>query len=106
MLGSAAPIEFDEAAIRDTLRRPGVLADLSAAQDSPESTEDGWAELIADLVLARGTDVDVIARTGPLVTDDRPLTEYFLLRRLFGPPSAPMGPDTIVELRRAALEPR
>ncbi len=99
MLGSADAMAFDEASMRGVLRRPGVLDNISSAFDSPATTEDAWVRLIGGLVLASGDKVASIAGAGPLITDDRPLTEYFLLRRLLGPPSEPMRPDTIAGLR-------
>ena len=47
MLGSAAPIAFDEANIRAVLARPGVLEDISSAYDSPATTVDEWVDVIA-----------------------------------------------------------
>ena len=35
-------------------------------------------------------EVAAFAGTAPLILDDRPVTEYFLLRRLFGTSSPPM----------------
>jgi spermidine synthase len=84
MLGSSSPIGFDEADIRSILARPGVLADISSAYDSPATTVDDWIAVIRRQLWATGDGVDALAGTGPLVTDDRPLPEYFLLRRLFG----------------------
>ena len=42
MLGSDQPIAFDHEAIRTILMRPGILADISSAYDSPTDTIDGW----------------------------------------------------------------
>ena len=49
-LGSMTPIELTDAGIRDVLERPGVLEDISSAYDSPETTLEGWAALIPELV--------------------------------------------------------
>ena len=38
------------------------------------------------------------AGPGPLITDDRPLPEYFYLRRAFGPPAARIGPNQLRSL--------
>ena len=83
LMGSMAPIELTEEGIRSVLERPGVLEDISTAYDSPESTVEGWAELIPSLVRLSGDEVRAAAGEGPLITDDRPLPEYFLLRRLY-----------------------
>jgi hypothetical protein len=86
-LGSESPIRFDDEAVRAVLARPGVLADMSSAYDSPETTANGWARRIPELIRLDGPDeVRAAAGEGPLITDDRPLPEYFLLRRLVGGP--------------------
>ncbi len=84
MLGSASPIAFDEANIREVLARPGVLEDISAAYDSPARTVDDWVGVIARQTWLTGAEVGAEAGPGPLITDDRPRPEYFLLRRLLG----------------------
>jgi spermidine synthase len=87
MLGSEEPITFDSAAIHQVLSRPGIVKDLSSAYDSPQHDLDGWAALIPNLVWIQGDQVAKFAGKGPLVTDDHPLPEYFLLRTLYGPKS-------------------
>ena len=84
MLGSSAPISFDEANVRAILGRPGVLADISSAYDSPAKTVDAWVDVITRMTWMQGDAVTAFARRGRLITDDRPRPEYFLLRRLFG----------------------
>jgi spermidine synthase len=82
-LGSEAPIDLTDENIREVLARPGVVEDISSAFDSPESTEEGWARLIPELLTVPSDRIASTAGPGPLITDDRPLPEYFLLRRLF-----------------------
>jgi hypothetical protein len=101
MFGSAIQIRFDMSSIRIVLARPGVLEDLAAVDDSPASTVDAWVSLIPHLMWISGADVSHFAGAGPLITDDRPLTEYFLLRRLIGSKSPPMTEENL----RAALNP-
>ena len=84
MLGSSAPITFPEADIRAVLSRPGVLADLSSAFDAPAKTVDDWVSVIARQTWLTEAAVGAYAGPGPIITDDRPRPEYFLLRRLFG----------------------
>jgi hypothetical protein len=84
MLGSEAPVAFAESDIRAVLARPGVLADISSAFDSPASTIDDWVAVINRQRWLIDDGVRVAAGAGPLVTDDRPRSEYFLLRRLYG----------------------
>ncbi len=95
MFGSTEPIGFGDAEIRDVLARPGVLDDLATAPDSPVESVDDWADLIPTLVIASGADVDSVVGPGDLITDDRPLTEYFLLRRMADPAAVPMASETI-----------
>jgi hypothetical protein len=83
MLGSDEPLTWDESAMRSVLGRPGVLEDISSAYDSPVHTEDAWISLIEQLRWIDDAQVDAFAGSGPLVTDDQPMPEYFLLRRVF-----------------------
>jgi predicted membrane-bound spermidine synthase len=82
-LGSDQPLAFNDAATREILSRPGVLEDISSAFDSRETTIDGWAAKIPALVGMTDDEVSAFTGDGPLITDDRPLPEYFLLRRMF-----------------------
>jgi spermidine synthase len=84
VLGSEQPVSFDQDDIRAILSRPGVLEDISGAYDSPASTIDGWVSQIAELTWISGVEVSAFIGDGPEVTDDRPLSEYFLIRRIIG----------------------
>jgi spermidine synthase len=95
MLGSEEPIAFDDDAIRSVLRRPGVLPDISSAYDSRETTEAGWVTKIRSAIWLSGGAVAAFAGGGPLITDDRPLPEYFFLRRMYGPLAVPMTQATL-----------
>lgn len=95
MLGSALPISFDQASVRAMLSRPGVLRDISSMSDSPETSLDGWCARIPALVLLSGPEVGKFAGSGPLVTDDRPLPEYDILRHAFNPPSPHLEPGAV-----------
>ena len=81
MLGSTQPIALDPTAAASVLERPGVLDDISAAYDSPAATVDDWIDRdpTASTWLA-GDAVRTYAGAGPLITDDEPRPEYFLLR--------------------------
>lgn len=87
LLGSAQPITLEAADVRAVLARPGVVADLSSAYDSPVTTAAAWTQEILSLVRLTGPGVERFAGPGPLVTDDQPRPEYFLLRSMFGAPS-------------------
>ena len=98
MLGSDQPITFDDATMRSVLERPGVLEDVSTAYDSPEKTVDGWVRRIHSLVWLEGQAVRNFAGTGLMITDDHPLPEYFLLRRMYGPPSPLVNPGLLQQV--------
>jgi spermidine synthase len=80
MLGCRNPIQFEEPNIRSVLSRRDVVDDISSAYDSPAHDSATWEALIPKLVRLAGDDVSRFAGSGPLITDDRPLPEYFLLR--------------------------
>jgi hypothetical protein len=102
MLGSALPVWLDPADSRTVLARPGVLADLSSAYDAPVDTVDAWVDLLAELTWLSGDAVRTFVGNGPLVTDDRPLPEYFLLRRLLDADPPPATDDLLRGLAPAA----
>ena len=97
VLGSAEPIDFEPDAIREILARPGVLEDLSAPYDSPTDTVEGWVAQIAGMTWISGDDVTAFVGEGPEVTDDRPLSEYFLIRRMLGDGTPRAIPSTLRE---------
>jgi len=98
LIGSDQPLAFTDANIRGVLERPGILEDISTAYDSPARTIDAWAAKIPSLVWVQGDDVERVVGPGPLITDDHPLPEYFLLRRLFGSTSPRLSPAALQHL--------
>lgn len=100
MMGSEAPMAFDEATTREVLGRPGVLADISSAYDSPATTIDAWIAEIDRLRWISDAEVDAFAGPGPLITDDRPIPEYFLLRRVLDPTMPQADPGLLLRLTR------
>lgn len=102
MLGSDEPISLTAEGIRSVLSRPGVVADLNSAPDSPPNvkTLDQWqAKVLADRWLDDAGS-RAFAGDGPIITDDRPFTEYDLLRLLTSGSGA--GGVTRAELLRIA----
>ena len=95
LLGSDEPVTFEPDAIRAVLARPGVLDDISSQFDSPTSTVEGWVAKIAELTWISGAEVTAFVGDGPEVTDDRPLSEYFLIRRIMGDGSQPAKPSNL-----------
>jgi hypothetical protein len=99
MLGSDEPLTFDEANMRDVLSRPGILEDISSAFDSRIHTADEWVTRIGQLRWIDDGQIDAFVGPGPLITDDRPIPEYFLLRKLFTD-SQPASPSLVLDLTR------
>jgi spermidine synthase len=102
ILGSEQPMQLTDEGILEALRRPNVIEDLSSAYDSPVTDEAGWLQAIKSLVWLQGDDVARFAGDGPLITDDRPMPEYFLLRQLFGPSSPGVSPALLRQLASAS----
>jgi spermidine synthase len=95
MLGSSRSVSFQPGGIASILGRAGVVENLSTAFDSPVHDSAAWSALIPSLVFATGNAVRAGAGPGPIITDDHPRTEYFLLRRLAGPIDLPMSRGTL-----------
>jgi spermidine synthase len=98
MMGSDQPMVFDDATTREVLGRPGILADISSAYDSQVKTIDAWVARIDSLRWIADDQVDAFVGPGPLITDDHPLPEYFLLRRLFNQNAPYAGPGLLQSL--------
>jgi spermidine synthase len=95
MLGSGSPLVLTDENIRSVLGHPGVVADLSEPIDAPAHDADAWARVIPALIWISGDQVSAFAGSAPLVTDDRPLPEYWLLRSIIGSDSPPMREDSL-----------
>ena len=102
ILGSGEPMQLTDAGILGALGRPNVVEDLSSAYDSRAHDEAGWLHAIKALVWLQGDDVARFAGDGPLITDDRPMPEYFLLRQMFGPRSPRVTPPLLRQLASAS----
>ena len=85
MIGSDGSVDLEPSALVDVLDRPGVLADVNSAPDSHNRTAEQWAALLTGLTWASGDQLRAAVGDGPLITDDRPLPEYFILRHLANP---------------------
>ncbi len=85
MIGSDGSVDLTSAGIAAVLNRPGVLADVNDAPDSRQRTVQQWTDTLLGLTWAAGDQLRAAVGPGPLVTDDHPLPEYFLLRRLANP---------------------
>jgi hypothetical protein len=85
LIGSDGSVDLTADGIESVLARPGVLADVDSAPDSRGRSAVQWAETLAQLTWAEGDRLRQAVGDGPMVTDDRPLPEYFLIRRLTQP---------------------
>jgi hypothetical protein len=82
MIGSDGSVDLNPLNMVAALARPGVLADLDGAPDARGRSIAQWVDTIQGLTWASGAQLRRAVGDGPLVTDDRPLPEYFLIRRL------------------------
>ena len=80
MIGSHAPLNLSTTAIMRVFGSPAARADLASAPDIGQVRVTSWPSIIRKHVWMTGTQVDAYAGRGPLLTDDHPLTEYFLIR--------------------------
>jgi hypothetical protein len=101
MLGSTEPLSVDAANVRAVLERPGVMEDLIDTPDNPATTTEAWASIIEGIGWLTDDQVRAFGDGASLILDDRPVTEYFLLRRTFGPRSPAMSEKNL----RAATPP-
>jgi hypothetical protein len=85
MIGSDGPVTLTPDAVAATLDRPGVLDDVNGAPDSGHRSVADWSSRLLGLEWASGDRLRAAVGDGPLITDDRPMPEYFLLRRLANP---------------------
>jgi hypothetical protein len=109
MLGSEEPLEVADENVEAVLGRPEVLEDLALAPDYERLAErwelediDGtaWSEILHYSEWLEGEEVAAFTGDGPMITDDRPLSEYFLWRRAFLDDKAYINEPTL----RAATE--
>ena len=85
MIGSDGSVDLDPAMMAAALERPGVLEDVNSAPDSKQRSVDDWVQTLLRNTWASGDKLRTAVGDGPLITDDRPLPEYFLLRRIADP---------------------
>jgi hypothetical protein len=85
LLGSDAPMAFAPAAVQAQFSRPEVLADVTDVPDLKRATPEQWVRIVQRAEWLTDGQVDAFTGPGPLITDDRPRSEYFLWRRAFLP---------------------
>jgi spermidine synthase len=82
IIGSQAPIAFSPAAIQAVFGSPAARADLPGAPDFPARSAAQLVSIIRGSVWLTGNQVNAYTGPGPLLTDDHPLTEYYMLGEL------------------------
>jgi spermidine synthase len=99
MLGSQSPISIDDANVQEVLARPGVAQDLVDTPDNPKDAQsaDAWANILENVKWVGDDGARAFAGHAPVILDDRPGTEYFLLRRLFSPSSPRMNEENLLK---------
>lgn len=91
MLGSDAPLVFDAAYLAGLLGSPSAQADFATAPDDPHLDGAGWANAIQSGDWITDSAVDAFVGNGPVITDDHPVSEYFLIRALTATDHAPLS---------------
>jgi spermidine synthase len=80
LLGSDKPMAFDQGTLERLLGTEQAKTDLATAPDDLNYDGATWArEVMADDFL-RDAQVDEFVGPGPVITDDHPISEYWLLR--------------------------
>ena len=80
LVGSEAPMSFRTSAIMKVFGSPAAQADLANAPNYRPVPVTSWPSIMHQrLWLAGDHQVDAYAGPGPLLTDDHPLSEYFLI---------------------------
>jgi spermidine synthase len=95
MLGSSAPLVFDAAYLASLLGSPSAQADFATAPDDPHLDGAGWATAIRSDDWITDSAVDAFVGNGPVITDDHPVSEYFLIRALTATDHASISNDRL-----------
>jgi spermidine synthase len=85
LIGSDGSVDLTDEGLEAALARPGVLEDVNSAPDSGNRSAADWARTFAANTWAADDELRALVGDGPLITDDRPLPEYFIVRRLQNP---------------------
>src|SRR5438552_3952751 len=87
MLGSDSPITWDDSTVDRFLGTSQAATDLRDAPDFQYLPKFSWPEILRHALWLRDDEVDRFAGSGPMITDDAPLTEYYMLHALLTPNS-------------------
>jgi predicted membrane-bound spermidine synthase len=83
MLGSDAPLQFNDQDTLQVLGNPDAIRDLADSPDYPPTDGPGWVRAVHKADWLSDDRVTAFTGPGPEITDDRPRSEYFLWRRAF-----------------------
>jgi spermidine synthase len=103
LLGSDTPLAFDRVTLEGLLGSPNAKSDFATAPDDPNLDGVGWAQEIAADDWLHDTQVDRFVGSGPVITDDHPISEYYLLRALTAKDHAVIDDERLRALTPPAL---
>jgi hypothetical protein len=99
MLGSDDSITWTDPSVSQFLGSSQAVADIAGAPDAAYLPAGSWADRLRAMTWLRDGQVDRFAGAGSIITDDHPLTEYYLLHQLFD------GGPSVTEARLRTLAP-
>jgi spermidine synthase len=99
LLGSDDPISWTGASVSQFLDSAQATADIASTPDAAYLPGGSWTERIQRMVWLQDAQVDRFVGAGTIITDDHPLTEYYLLHQLFA------GGPNVTEARLRQLAP-
>ena len=85
MIGSSGRLDWTAATADRILGSREATQDLADAPDYKRIAGIPWPALLSGMRWMKDGDVDRFAGGAPMITDDRPRTEYYILHRLFTP---------------------
>jgi spermidine synthase len=103
MLGSDAPITWNDETVARFMETPQATRDISGAPDYQYLPTKSWPAILDSMRWLADGDVDRFVGDVPMITDDHPLTEYYMLHQLFTPGAG--RNVTEADLRQASRNP-
>ena len=100
MLGSDAPITWNAVTVQRILGSSQAVNDIGDAPDAAYLPRQPWPAIFGGMRWLQDGDVGRFVGDVPMITDDHPLTEYYLLHQLFS-----AGGPSVTEARLRQLWP-
>ncbi|MDQ6789806.1 MAG: fused MFS/spermidine synthase [Candidatus Dormibacteraeota bacterium] len=100
LLGSDSDISWDPATASRILASPDAMRDIGDAPDYYRIAGRSWPSILASMQWLKDGEVDRFSGDAPLITDDHPRTEYYLLHKMFA-----SGDQSVTEARLRKLGP-